>query len=446
MSVLLEPMRLLAAGGITLGYLALCGWAWSRRRAARRPPATTDGWQVIYASQTGSAETLAMQTARALEMAGAPVCCRALNDMDTDTLEAGGHVLLLLSTSGEGDAPDNGARFARNLLTRSLNLGRLHYGLLALGDRDYADFCGFGHRVEHWLRQHGARPLFASIEVNRHDPQAIAQWQHQISHLANLGDAPSWALPAFAPWRLLERRQLNPGSPGEAVYQLDFAPSAGHWPHWQAGDLAQLALPDDADCMRDYSIATVPGEGRLTLLVRLHRHADGRPGRMSGWLGQLAEIGQDVPLRVRRQAHFHQDGHHDRPLILIGNGVGVAGLRAHLKARIDAGLGPNWLLFGERSQAHDSHFAAELDAWRDAGQLHRLDRCFSREPGGGYVQHALFSAADAVRAWVAAGAAIYLCGSRQGMAEDVDLALRTILGEGIHATLGEEGRYLRDVF
>ena len=447
MSAWLEPARALAAGGATLAYLAVCGWAWRQARAARRPATAASGdWLVAYASQTGSAQQLAQHTAQALAQAGATVSCQALDALSAEQLEAGGHLLLVLSTSGQGDAPDNGARFARNLLTRSLNLGRLSYGLLALGDRDYADFCGFGRRVGHWLRQHGARPLFAAIEVHRHDADAIGQWRQHISRLAHLGDAPAWSLPAFAPWRLLARAHLNPGSPGAPVYQLDFAPASGVWPAWQAGDLAQLALPEDSECLRDYSIASLPSEQRLRLLVRVQRRADGQPGRMSGWLSAQAALGQHVPIRLRTQSHAYPAEHGARPLILIGNGVGLAGLRAQLKARIDAGLGPNWLLFGERSQAHDSFWAEELDGWRDSGQLHRLDRVFSREPDGGYVQHALFAAANVLRAWVAAGAAVYLCGSRQGMAAEVDLALRTLLGEHGHAELLAQGRYVRDVF
>ena len=88
----------------------------------------------------------------------------------------------------------------------SLNLGRLSYGLLALGDRDYADFCGFGRRVGHWLRQHGARPLFAAIEVHRHDADAIGQWRQHISRLAHLGDAPAWSGSDIRLWRLGIRR------------------------------------------------------------------------------------------------------------------------------------------------------------------------------------------------------------------------------------------------
>jgi sulfite reductase (NADPH) flavoprotein alpha-component len=44
--------------------------------------------------------------------------------------------------------------------------------VLALGDRSYGHFCGFGHQLDQWLRQHGAHPLFDAIEVDNADPAA----------------------------------------------------------------------------------------------------------------------------------------------------------------------------------------------------------------------------------------------------------------------------------
>ena len=77
-------------------------------------------------------------------------------------------------------------------------------------------------------------------------------------------------------------------------------------------------------------------------------------------------------------------------MILIGNGTGLAGLRALLKARLAAGRHRNWLVFGERQAAHDWFCRAEIEGWRDAGQLERLDAVFSRDQEERrYVQHLL---------------------------------------------------------
>ena len=85
--------------------------------------------------------------------------------------------------------------------------------------------------------------------------------------------------------------------------------------------------------------------------------------------------------------------------------------------------------------------------WLASGVLSRLDRCFSRDEGDGrYVQDLVASAADELRAWVARGAAIYVCGSLEGMSQGVHAALESALGADVVLTMLEDGRYRRDVY
>ena len=91
-------------------------------------------------------------------------------------------------------------------------------------------------------------------------------------------------------------------------------------------------------------------------------------------------------------------------------------------------------MFGERNAQHDFLYRDEIEAWQAAGVLRRLDMVFSRDqPERLYVQHRLLQAADEVRAWIERGAAIYVCGSLQGMASGVDAALRQIVGDAADA-------------
>ena len=185
----------------------------------------------------------------------------------------------------------------------------------------------------------------------------------------------------------------------------------------------------------------------LALMVRLQERADGTPGVASGWLCRDAQDGATVRLRLRAHARFRLGDNAHRPLIAIGNGSGLAGLRALLKARIDAGERRNWLLFGERNAAHDFLCREELEAWCTDGQLERLDLAFSRDGGQvRYVQHLLAEHGEALRHWVRDGAAIYVCGSLQGMAGGVHDALADLLGADVLDRLTQDGRYRRDVY
>jgi sulfite reductase (NADPH) flavoprotein alpha-component len=333
------------------------------------------------------------------------------------------------------------------MLARDAALPDLSYGLLALGDRSYRDYCGFGHAVDGWLRRSGATPLFDLVEVDDADAEAIRHWQHQLNALTGSNAEPDWTPPAYDRWRLVERRLLNPGSPGGEAFHLALEP-VDPAPDWSAGDIAEIGVPsagDDRPAAREYSIASLPADGRLELLIRLMRHPDGAPGLASGWLTGRAAVGDEIALRVRVNRGFHGPDA-STPMILIGNGTGLAGLRAHLKTRTPGDAGA-WLMFGERTAAHDAFHDAELQAWRASGVLTRLDRTFSRDAGDGrYVQAVIAEQADAVRDWIARGAAVYVCGSLEGMASGVHTALEAALGADALIALAEAGRYRRDVY
>ncbi|MCG2584716.1 sulfite reductase subunit alpha [Massilia sp. TS11] len=443
--MILETPRLLGATGLLLAYAGIVWQAWRRHQARRHKPATACDWLIVHASQTGTAEGLAQQTAASLRTAGLSVAVLGIDQLAPADLAAQRQVLWLVSTYGEGDPPDCAAPFAARQMHEPAKLGHMRYGVLALGDRSYKAFRQFGLQLDEWLQQSGAQPLFERVDVDRGDSAAIGQWQQQLSRLAGIADG-AWTEAPPSHWRLDAREYLNPASPGAPVYALHFK-AVDPMPSWEAGDLVQVNVPADPTHPREYSIASIPTEDELRLLVRLHQRPDGGHGLASGFLTQELALGSVLPLRLRPHPRFRLDRNAERPLILIGNGTGLAGLRGLLAARATAGRGENWLLFGERSATADRYFDADLQRWLAEGKLARLDRSYSREPGGPrYVQDCLVQQAERLRDWVARGAAIYVCGSLHGMAADVDATLVQILGQASRDALQAEGRYRRDVY
>lgn len=452
-----DPVRWLWTGvAVSLWLMVVIAVVWRRRRARRaaaaRAGALTSGADAVtvaFASQTGLAEELAWMTARSLSEAGTGARVVPLGELDAAALKNAGRLLIVASTTGEGDAPDGVSRFLRQTMGAPADLSGLSYGLLALGDHAYADFCGFGRALDGWLQRSGAEPLFDRVEVDNGDAGAIRHWQHLLGPLTGSTVQADWTPPAYDRWTLVERRHLNPGSPGGEAWLLGFAP-AGHDPVWTAGDIAEIGLPaapDGADPgSREYSVASLPDDGHADFIVRRMTRPDGSPGLASGWLTHDLAVGDSVNMRIRANRSFHGPAA-GTPLVLIGNGTGLAGLRAHWKARAGLTHGGAWLMFGERTRAHDAFLDDELQAALKTRDLTRLDRVFSRDAGDGrYVQALIAEHADDLRAWVDRGAAILVCGSLEGMSKGVQAALTDVLGAERLADLTEAGRYRRDVY
>ncbi len=452
----IDAFRTVAAGGTVLAYGTLCAAIWWRQRLrataavvasnALAGDGTGEPVLVAFASQTGQAEAIAWQTARGLHAAGTPARVLALDEVDADTLVGAGRALFIASTYGEGDAPDGASVFADRLMARKIALPTLRYAVLALGDRQYDHFCGFGRALDGWLASTGATALAERIEVDNGDPVALGAWRARWSGDIDIDEGET-SVAVFTSWRLVSRSLLNPGSSGGPVYELGLIAADAALPSWQSGDLAQIEVASDPTRPRDYSIASIPSDGRIELLVRQEQHPDGTLGVASGLLTSTLAVGDSVALRLRPHRRFRLESNAERPLLLIGNGTGLAGLRSHLRQRVAHGQLDNWLLFGERTASHDFHCREEIETWHADGRLARLDMVFSRDqPQRLYVQHRLMAASAAVREWVERGAAIYVCGSLDGMASGVDSALREILGADTLQTLAIDGRYRRDVY
>jgi sulfite reductase (NADPH) flavoprotein alpha-component len=456
----LTPERLLWAAAAVLAYALFCTGvalrrALLRRRARQEADALAGGGEavlVVYASQTGFAEDLAWTTAKALQMGQVGARVLSISDLTAEDLTNAERALFVASTTGEGDAPDPAARFVGRVMKAEPDLGGLSYGLLSLGDSSYSQFCAFGRHLDAWLTERGAAPLFDRVEVDDGDEGALRHWQHQLSVISGVTDAPDWSRPAYERWRLAERRLLNPGSQGGEAWHVALEPVEGS-AAWAAGDIVEIGPrhgpnePADAPAPphREYSIASIPQDGRVELIVRTMIRPDGGFGIGSGWLTKHAEIGGDIDLRIRANRAFHAP-EPSRPLILIGAGTGLAGLRAHLKARAAAGAHRNWLIFGERSAAQDYFHQSEIESWSASGILERVTLAFSRDQAERvYVQHRLTEAADDLRLWVSQGAAIYVCGGIE-MGKAVGAALTEILGAQAMAELTEDGLYRRDVY
>lgn len=458
----LETGRGLAAILLLLSYLCGCAYLYRRsklgRHMGRNDHAGSDAAPIciVYASQSGQAATIAQQTAHMLARSQRNVHLYRIEENWQAYASTAYRVLWVISTHGAGSAPDHAIPFAHGAMCKpDPTLQGMRYGLLALGDRNYPTFCRFARQLDTWLQTQGALPAFPRIEVDRLDPAALMQWQESLNELgAEHSNAHAFIQP-YAPWRFISRQRLNPGSESPAIDLIVLQAQAATATDWQAGDLVDVLIPEGDGQARTYSIANLAGKGQIELIVRKQQRPDGQLGVASGWLCEKAQANDVLSLRIRSNPNFHLKQDLSKPIILIGTGAGIAGLRAHLQAKEKAILATTqaaparsaWLFFGERTRRHDYLCQAEIEKWQSTGVLSRLDLSFSRdEHTQPYVQHKMLAQAETLREWLAHGAQIIICGNAKKMAPDVDTALRQILGDTQLAQLQTSGRIRRDVF
>lgn len=495
---------LLAILSVLLMFFAVCilfllvqGIRVKKKKAENEAGSCADTVLVIYASQSDTAKQLALQTAAWLRTSSCGTATLNIQDLSVAQLIQAKQAIFIVSTYGEGDAPDSAQQFIHERMLQSIDLSHLEFAMLALGDRRYEHFCQFGLDLNAWLLNQQARPWFDLICANQADKQSLLLWRQQLAQAFNHGAADFKLEKDWQAAALLTRTLLNAGSQGASMYELKFAVPSGM--QWRSGDIAEVRCMNSARVlqelqsqfpilqrysaselkfkdlralrmnsthaqllheidlaqlpdlpMREYSIASLCSSGQLALVVRQECTEHGL-GLGSGLLTNQLALGESIHVHVRSNTAFHlindADADEQAPAIFIGNGSGIAGLLAHLHQRIEQGVSQNWLIYGERQAQFDAVFTEPLQRWHAQGALPMLDLVYSRDNAAlKYVQDVLHAKAELLRDWVSAGACIYVCGSLNGMAQGVDASLCEVLGETDFAALKKAGCYKRDVY
>ncbi|MDQ0337417.1 sulfite reductase (NADPH) flavoprotein alpha-component [Caldalkalibacillus uzonensis] len=136
---------------------------------------------VLFGSQTGNARRLAEKLTEKLKEHGFQITCSAMDDFKPQKLKNVRILLIVVSTYGEGDPPDNALSFYEFLHSRKAPcLKELQYSVLALGDSSYEHFCKTGQDFDKRLKELGGEQLYprTDCDVDFEDP--AQEWMEGI--------------------------------------------------------------------------------------------------------------------------------------------------------------------------------------------------------------------------------------------------------------------------
>ncbi|KGT89822.1 MULTISPECIES: sulfite reductase subunit alpha [Enterobacterales] len=169
--------------------------------------ATNTQLHILFGSQTGNAEALAQTAAKAARAKGLVPVVQALGEVDLDVFATMRHVLIVTSTYGEGEMPDNAQLFWQALSASTApRLEQMHFAILAIGDTGYDGFCQAGKFFDMRLEQLGAKRVFDRIDCDIDFEEPSSAW---------IGDAmPQFAASAGSSGTVLESAPEAPVIPG----------------------------------------------------------------------------------------------------------------------------------------------------------------------------------------------------------------------------------------
>jgi sulfite reductase (NADPH) flavoprotein alpha-component len=149
--------------------------------AANNQPVISQEVTVLFGSQTGNSQRLAKVLSGKLEERGLQVTLSSMSNFKTNTIKKVKNLLIVVSTHGEGDPPDNALPFYEFIYSkRAPKLDELRYSVLSLGDSSYEFFCKTGKDFDQRLEELGSTRLTPRTDCDLDYDEPAGEWMESV--------------------------------------------------------------------------------------------------------------------------------------------------------------------------------------------------------------------------------------------------------------------------
>lgn len=135
---------------------------------------------IVYGTETGNSKKLASQLQALLKKNKIQSKVVDAFQYPIEKLENEAFLIVIMSTQGEGDPPQNAIKFFDNLSNSSVNLSKTQFAVLGLGDSSYPLFCRAGEAIDEQLKRLGAQQAVAFQKADVDYVQTAELWFNEL--------------------------------------------------------------------------------------------------------------------------------------------------------------------------------------------------------------------------------------------------------------------------
>jgi sulfite reductase (NADPH) flavoprotein alpha-component len=144
------------------------------------PPTRAEPLTIVYATESGNSEKLAGDIAKAARKNGLKPMVVDMADLDVGSLASARRLVVVAATWGEGEPPARAARAYNELMGDvAPRLDGIEFGVLALGDSAYAEFCATGRKIDQRLPALGGKRVVERVDCDLDFTTPASRWIEQ---------------------------------------------------------------------------------------------------------------------------------------------------------------------------------------------------------------------------------------------------------------------------